>query len=211
MKLVDMVGQRFGSLLVVGRAPQPAHVKSKQAHWSCICDCGGMLVVSGYGLRNQTKSCGCARRKYDLAGLRFERLTVVSRSDDITKPWQCVCDCGSEISVRTGGLIAGHIGSCGCLRREAVKEWGLRRRVDDETRHRNHQVSVSNWRAANAEKIKEYARRRGNRAVAELRSEYIKQLIIGTTGLRASDIPAPLVEAKRAHMRIQRELKERLK
>jgi hypothetical protein len=58
--------------------------------------------------------------RIDLAGLRFERLLVLSFShcDKSGKlHWLCRCDCGVEKSVR-GGHLRGHVRSCGCLARD---------------------------------------------------------------------------------------------
>jgi hypothetical protein len=55
--LIDLVGKRFGRLLVearVGREGTP--------HWRCRCDCGKESIVAGGNLRNgHTTSCGCLR------------------------------------------------------------------------------------------------------------------------------------------------------
>jgi hypothetical protein len=59
MNKVEMLGQKFHRLLVLGEAPR----KNKgHAMWECKCDCGTILVVDGTKLRNgSTKSCGCFR------------------------------------------------------------------------------------------------------------------------------------------------------
>jgi hypothetical protein len=55
----DMVGQSFGRLTVVSRAPNSLHGKSR---FNCICECGRSTVVAGQCLRrSHTKSCGCWR------------------------------------------------------------------------------------------------------------------------------------------------------
>lgn len=53
----------------------------------------------------------------DLAGVRFERLLVVSRSEnapDGTARWLCRCDCGQERTLTGTALRAGRNKSCGC-------------------------------------------------------------------------------------------------
>lgn len=58
-KRVDLAGQRFGRLAVIGFAG-----KSKNGHskWLCKCDCGNEVIVSYEGLkRGDSKSCGCYR------------------------------------------------------------------------------------------------------------------------------------------------------
>lgn len=56
MKIIDLTGQRFGSLIVVKQNG------SKGGHklWLCKCDCGKEKTVSGSKLREgEVKSCGC--------------------------------------------------------------------------------------------------------------------------------------------------------
>jgi hypothetical protein len=52
-------------------------------------------------------------------GKRFERLIVkqVFRKNGTTF-YQCLCDCGSEITVRAGNLKSGTTKSCGCFQKE---------------------------------------------------------------------------------------------
>lgn len=67
----------------------------------------------------------------DLIGVRFGRLTVVSRAMR-RKPngknqggLICRCDCGTEKWVSTGNLTSGGTNSCGCLSREVHRKHGL--------------------------------------------------------------------------------------
>lgn len=59
---IDMIGKRFGRLLVLEEVG-----KNKSGfHYRCKCDCGNESVVLGQNLRNgSTKSCGCLRRDTD--------------------------------------------------------------------------------------------------------------------------------------------------
>lgn len=56
-KLINLTGQRFGSLTVIDRAPN----KKKQPAWLCQCECGTYTEVMGCNLRKEggTRSCGC--------------------------------------------------------------------------------------------------------------------------------------------------------
>lgn len=58
----------------------------------------------------------------DLTGMKFGRLTVVSRDESTVGSgkikWNCVCDCGNTLSVLTHSLVSGNTKSCGCLQRE---------------------------------------------------------------------------------------------
>lgn len=54
---VDLVGQRFGRLLVKRQAG--LH-KSYKVLWECICDCGNTkIVISTLLVKGSTRSCGC--------------------------------------------------------------------------------------------------------------------------------------------------------
>lgn len=56
MKFIDLSGQRFGKLTVIGRAPN----KNSKTMWYCLCDCGDSTTVSSTHLRSgHTISCGC--------------------------------------------------------------------------------------------------------------------------------------------------------
>ena len=58
MPCIDLHGQRFGRLLVVGRCTGKAWC----THWLCRCDCGRTCPVAGSHLRRgRTRSCGCLR------------------------------------------------------------------------------------------------------------------------------------------------------
>lgn len=53
----------------------------------------------------------------DLRGMRFGRLTVISRAIRPNKKksyWKCVCDCGKEVEVYIHNLLYGTTKSCGC-------------------------------------------------------------------------------------------------
>lgn len=57
--LIDLTGQIFGRLKVVGRA---VNDNGGRARWFCECSCGGRTTVAGFALRSgHTTSCGCWR------------------------------------------------------------------------------------------------------------------------------------------------------
>lgn len=58
-------------------------------------------------------------RAQDISGQRFSNLTVLFRSGRKGKraSWECLCDCGSRVTLGTKELTTGHTKSCGCLRR----------------------------------------------------------------------------------------------
>ena len=60
---IDLTGQRFGRLVVIGRA-DPASDKRGNARWRCLCDCGNDKDVRGFDLRRgRTTSCGCLQKE----------------------------------------------------------------------------------------------------------------------------------------------------
>lgn len=65
------------------------------------------------------------KKRENIAGQRFNRLVALSPAEDrILKNgrhltmWNCRCDCGNTITVRTSDLKSGAMVSCGCYRAE---------------------------------------------------------------------------------------------
>lgn len=79
MKMIEMVGSRFGRLVVIEKAPGPV---SGDTRWLCRCDCGATKAVRGHKMRSgRTTSCGCffrdqlAKRKTTHGATRHGRIT----------------------------------------------------------------------------------------------------------------------------------------
>lgn len=102
MRAEDRSGERFGKLVVVGRAPQPETQKRKRtsAFWRCKCDCGNESVVEAHSLTTgNTTSCGCAwiaardANHEKLHGLRGTRVInvwknmIVRCTDSNSRDW----------------------------------------------------------------------------------------------------------------------------
>lgn len=52
-------GSKFGRLMVVSRSKKNTW---NNAWWNCVCECGGVKVVTGHKLRSgRVSSCGCMR------------------------------------------------------------------------------------------------------------------------------------------------------
>lgn len=128
MAVKDELGNRYGQLTVLSRAENNAR---GDAQWVCSCDCGKTIVVLGKSLRSgNTKSCGCLQKNIARAqglkntaqfkiGQRFGDLTVLRRvPGDKNKLglFECKCDCGNIIFVRTAQLSYQKIRSCGCVK-----------------------------------------------------------------------------------------------
>lgn len=66
-KLIDMKGQRFGRLLVLGARPSVG-----EWMWYCLCDCGNETLLPRRSLATNarpTRSCGCLARQMTAAAL----------------------------------------------------------------------------------------------------------------------------------------------
>jgi len=60
MRAVNLIGQRFGRLLVTAPAAAIGHGAARKTQWACRCDCGALLEVRTGHLKNgNTRSCGC--------------------------------------------------------------------------------------------------------------------------------------------------------
>lgn len=59
-----------------------------------------------------------------LRGQRFGRLVVIDEAERVKnhRRWNCVCDCGKNITVYQTCLISGNTKSCGCLATDTVKK-----------------------------------------------------------------------------------------
>ena len=68
-KLIDLTGQRFGRLVVVGRAENST---DGRVRWLCKCDCGqSKIVLREHLKKGRTKSCGCV--KSESSSKRFKK------------------------------------------------------------------------------------------------------------------------------------------
>ena len=115
------VGDTFGYLTTVELIKG---IDGKKNKWKCRCKCGNFTNVYQSNLtRGHTRSCGCyateyRKRRKDIVGKRFGRLTVLKMVDDtpnMKSPFLCVCDCGKEKVVSYSNLVSGNTRSCGCL------------------------------------------------------------------------------------------------
>ena len=59
----NLLGQRFGYLVVTARAGTTKNTATKCATWECLCDCGNTVIRRSQYLRAKTRphprSCGC--------------------------------------------------------------------------------------------------------------------------------------------------------
>ena len=124
--LVDLTGKRFGWLVALEKMkPQPDGV----TRWLCRCDCGNEHVVTYTNLTTgHTTSCGC-KKKHDLTGKVFGKLTVLYRSEQKHKRgsreyplWVCRCECGEIVLRMSESLTTKKERMCTrCLQKESAK------------------------------------------------------------------------------------------
>lgn len=120
----DLTGLRSGKLVAL---EQSGEYRRGSRLWRCRCDCGKEILLEPYKIENGiTKSCGCARhekRKKDIAGQRFGKVTPLERLDKKRGSnylWRCRCDCGKEFETTANALLSGSCKSCGCGRVDAL-------------------------------------------------------------------------------------------
>ena len=65
----EMIGKRFGRLLVEKQAPNQSYpCGASQRRWVCKCDCGNEHIATTGALTSGcTSSCGCFKKEYDKA------------------------------------------------------------------------------------------------------------------------------------------------
>lgn len=60
-EIIDLTGQQFGRLRVIGLSPE--RTRWRQAQWICECECGAQTLPTGGDLRTgHTISCGCTHQ-----------------------------------------------------------------------------------------------------------------------------------------------------
>ena len=141
-KKINEIGNKYDALTVI----EASDIRSSDGRiqWLCKCDCGNTKLVTGKQLRNgNVKSCGCGIHKQQQEiGKRYGNLIVLSFAFHNTRGellWNCKCDCGNIIQVKTSHLRSGHTRSCGCSRTPnligkkfgkltVIKDTGLRQR-----------------------------------------------------------------------------------
>lgn len=114
-------GIKINKLTMIRIAGIPKHTKQRLHYWECQCDCGKIVYLCGTRLISNTYySCGCVklprnnRRKLDLIGKKFGKLTVVEKINPDKLHWRCICECGKEVEKSTSTLFSSPSVSCGC-------------------------------------------------------------------------------------------------
>ena len=105
----DMIGKRFGSLLVVAldKVVKSADNKHAAQYYKCKCDCGGEIVTLKKTLEsgNAVKCGKCLENK--LVGAKINHWTLLSVDHKDNKGrlhMLAKCDCGNEKVIQVSGL-----------------------------------------------------------------------------------------------------------
>lgn len=110
---VDLVGMRFGRLVVLRRGDRN---KSRKYNWECVCDCGNFKTAPTDVLRSgNTKSCGCLRREITAQRDRMRKKHGLSRTPEHAVWRQMMKRCLDERDRSFGNYGARGITVC--------KEW----------------------------------------------------------------------------------------
>ena len=166
----DLVGQRFGKLVVVADNGTKTLKNGEPVRtWLCKCDCGNETVVITSKLKGgQTTSCGCNRGRNgeDLIGCKFGRLTVVEYIPPKERKtrsfaWVCKCDCGNDKRVITSStkLKNGDTKSCGCLKAERMGNLNKKYKYHDRRLYEVYMAVVARTENPNNYEYKNYGAR----------------------------------------------------
>lgn len=134
-RVENLTGKHYNRLTV----DSYAFSLNGNAYWLCSCECDNKNIVSTAKLKNgHTKSCGCLKKvvvpsnSKNLIGQKFNKLTVISKSDKRTKNgnvyWNCECECGNFTEVTTAKLTSGSTKSCGCIKGKTLSDEQLKDR-----------------------------------------------------------------------------------
>lgn len=71
MKPIDMTNKKYGNLTAKFRVENNKYGK---AMWSCICDCGKVVVCNTADLRRgKVVSCGCSRKRHGMSNTKQQQ------------------------------------------------------------------------------------------------------------------------------------------
>lgn len=125
-KAVDLIGKRFGRLTVIKRAESIG----KRAAWSCICDCGKEIIVSGNSLiEENTRSCGCLY----LENIRTVNITHGCSKSRLYEVWKSMNQrCTNEHSKQYKNYGGRGISVCDSWKEFSIfKEWAISSGYDE--------------------------------------------------------------------------------
>ena len=103
MRYIDLAGQKFGRLTVIGIAEKATH--GKTVKWLCKCECGKEVIVNSSALRHDhTKSCGCLQSEVTIARNYKHGLAHRHKLYSVWNSMRCRCNnIGDNSFSRYGG------------------------------------------------------------------------------------------------------------
>ena len=96
-----------------------------------------------------------------MIGKRYKRLVVLELAGRQNKHllWKCACDCGNKCQVRTATLNSGRQKSCGCLKKELVKQRATKHNGFGTPEYQTWSSMLSRTHYSTATKFHRYAGR----------------------------------------------------
>lgn len=127
-------GDKFGHWTVKKFSGVPLYKKYTNTY-ECECDCEWhtrKLIQASHLVSGATKSCKKCGNIRRIDGRRFGRLVALNIDTETTDNsngkvyYNCQCDCGNMVSVRSDSLVDGNRISCGCIQREYEDLTGMK-------------------------------------------------------------------------------------
>lgn len=144
----------------------------------------------------------------DMTGLRCGLLTVLGQAPSASgvARFHCLCDCGAARIVRGKHLRSGATQSCGCLcraRRSAALKasWATGRQRSD-----GKMLAATDSDGRERRRI--FSREVAKSARTALTDAYVRNQLTLRSDVSCREIPQELVDLKREHLRLVRELKK---
>lgn len=108
-----------------------------------------------------SKSCFGKRRRSNLVGKQFGKLTVIKRVECSFKEsyYLCKCECGNEKIIRGAHLTNGKILSCGCWQRQRAAKINWKHGMTNTRLHEIHSGMLKRCYNQNSKPYKNYGAR----------------------------------------------------
>lgn len=127
-KFINLVGQKYGELLVVEMLHN--YNNTKRMYCRCLGDDGNEYIIRQDALRSgatlHIKGACKAGKAQNISGYNFGRLTAIEptkmRTSNSNIIWKCKCSCGNYTYVPISTLKRGHTTSCGCKKRSKMEQ-----------------------------------------------------------------------------------------
>lgn len=155
MALIDLTGQKFNRLTVIGRDNTKPKGHGKPVYWICQCDCGTIKSVKADHLRaGLIQSCGCLHKEIvsktfskDIANQKFDYLTAIKPlyiNNHNETVWLCECECGNICEKSIGELTnKNRIKHCGHLYIKSTGEEKIKQILEDNQIYYKREFSFS--------------------------------------------------------------------